>query len=60
MSYMQVQVKQANYRPGHSVKFQGVGDFKISKQSAHESSKVVSPTHRPHFPPGNIPGTNFC
>jgi len=57
---MQVQVKQANYRPGHSVKFQGVGDFKISKQSAHESSKVVSPTHRPHFPPGNIPGTNFC
>jgi len=22
--------------------------------------KVVSPTHRPPLPPGNIPGTHFC
>jgi len=22
--------------------------------------KVVSPTHRPPLPPGNIPGTYFC
>ena len=29
-------------------------------QSAHEGSKVVSPTHRPPLPPGNIPGTHFC
>src|SRR5215469_6409113 len=32
----------------------------ILKQSAHEGGKVVSPTHRPPLPPGNIPGTHFC
>jgi len=32
----------------------------ISRQSAHESGKVVSPTHRPPLHPGNIPGTHFC
>jgi hypothetical protein len=25
------------------------------RQSAHEGGKVVSPTHRPPLPPGNIP-----
>jgi len=32
----------------------------ISRQSAHEYRKVVSPTHRPPLPPGNIPRTHFC
>jgi hypothetical protein len=32
----------------------------ISRQSAHQSGKVISPTHRPPFPPENIPGTHFC
>jgi len=32
----------------------------ISWQSAREGGKVVSPTHRPPLPPGNIPGTHFC
>ena len=32
----------------------------ISRQSAHEGGKVVSPTHRQPLPPGNIPGTHFC
>jgi len=27
---------------------------------AHECGKVVSPTHRPPLPPGNIPGSHFC
>jgi len=27
---------------------------------AQDSAKVVSPTHRPHLPPGNTPGTHFC
>jgi hypothetical protein len=31
----------------------------ISRQSAHEGSKVVSPKHRPSLPPGNIHGTRF-
>ena len=30
-------------------------DFKTIK-----GGKVVSPTHRPLLPPGNIPGTHFC
>jgi len=30
------------------------------KKSAYEGGKVVSPTHRPPLPPGNIPGTHFC
>jgi hypothetical protein len=30
------------------------------KQLTHEGGKVVSPTHRPPLPPGNIPGTHFC
>ena len=32
----------------------------MSRQSAHEGGKVVSLTHRPSLPPGNIPGTRFC
>ena len=27
---------------------------------AQKGGKVVSPTHRPHLPPGNAPGTHFC
>jgi hypothetical protein len=27
--------------------------------TAHYGGKVVSPTHRPHLPPGNTPGTHF-
>jgi hypothetical protein len=32
----------------------------ISRQLAHEDGKVVSLTHRPPLPPGNIPGTHLC
>jgi hypothetical protein len=28
--------------------------------TAQNGGKVVSPTHRPHLPPGNTPGTHFC
>jgi len=28
--------------------------------SAHEGGKVVSPSHRPHFAPRDIPVTHFC
>jgi hypothetical protein len=38
----------------------GWGGSQILRQSAHEGGKVVSPTHRPPLPPGNIPGTPFC
>jgi hypothetical protein len=29
-------------------------------KEVHEDGKVVSPTHRPPLPPGNIPDTHFC
>jgi hypothetical protein len=32
----------------------------ISRQSAHEGGKVVSPKHRPPLPPEDIPSTHFC
>jgi hypothetical protein len=28
--------------------------------TAQYGGKVVNPTHRPHLPPGNSPGTHFC
>jgi hypothetical protein len=40
--------------------FQEVEVSHISRQSAHKCGRVVSPTQRPHLPPGNIPGTYFC
>jgi hypothetical protein len=37
----------------------GVRGSQISRQSVHEVGKVVSRTHRPSLPPGNIPGSHF-
>ena len=28
--------------------------------TAQDGGNVVSPTHLPHLPPGNTPGTHFC
>jgi hypothetical protein len=47
-------VKQSHYRPGQALSVPGVWDSQISRQSAHESGKFVSPTHRPPLSPHEL------
>jgi hypothetical protein len=59
-TYKNVKVKLSRYRPGGALGVPKGCDSRISRQSAHEGGKVVSPTHRPSLLPGRIPGTHFC
>jgi hypothetical protein len=47
-------LKQSHYRPGQVHRFPGGWGSQISRQSAHEGSKVVSRTHQPSLLPGKI------
>ena len=53
-------LKQSHYRSWQAQRVPGEWGSQISWQLAHEGGRVVSLTHCPLLPPGNIPGTHFC
>jgi hypothetical protein len=56
---VKIKVKKCHYMPRQALRFPGGWDSQISRKSAQEGGKFVSPTHRQPLPPGNIPGNHF-
>ena len=47
--FVNCKLQESLYRPGQALKVVGGRCSQISRQSAHECGKVVSPTHWPHL-----------
>jgi len=47
---VKVKVKKSLYKPEQALRVPGASGSQISRQSAHEGGKVVSPTHRTPLP----------
>ena len=50
-----MQLKQSLYKSEQVLSVPGCFVSQISRQLAHDCGKVVTPKHRPHLPPGDIP-----
>ena len=55
-----IMVKQSRYRPGQAQRVLRKLRFPDFVTTAQDCGKVVSLTHWPTLPPGNIPGNHFC
>jgi hypothetical protein len=57
---VKIKVEKSLYMSGQALMVPGFLVSHISRLSAHEGSKVASPTHRPPLSPENISCTHFC
>jgi hypothetical protein len=55
-----IKKKQSRYRPGVAPQGSRKLRFPDFMTTAQDGGKFVSPTHWPHLPSGNSPGTHFC